>query len=62
MTAPGTTIITTGESKTLNTIALGLGLVVGVLTVYYLVTQTKLIKMQIAKHEADKSKHLKLTQ
>lgn len=42
------------KNQTLNAIALVTTIVVGGITIYYLVHQTKLLKLQIEKHEAER--------
>lgn len=53
------TVAVSHRNQTLNGIAIGLTIAVGVFTIYYLYNQTKLVKLQIDKHEADKEKHIK---
>ena len=55
MIGVSTHIATLHRNQTLNAIAIGVTIVVGGFTIYYLVHQTKLLKMQIAQHEAKRN-------
>lgn len=54
MVGVGTHIATLHRNQTLNAIAIGVTIIAGGFTIYYLVHQTKLLKLQIAQHEAKK--------
>lgn len=49
------TVAAIHRNQTLNAIAICVTIAVGGFTIYYLVHQTKLLKMQIDKHEADRN-------
>jgi len=51
------TIAAVQKNQTLNALAIGITIVVGGFTIYYLVHQTRLLKLQIDKHEAEQNKH-----
>jgi hypothetical protein len=51
MVGVGAHITTLHRNQTLNAIALGVTIVVGGFTIYYLMHQTKLLKLQISQHE-----------
>lgn len=55
MQATSPSIATIHKNQSLNAIAILVTIAVGSLTLYYLYHQTKLIKMQIDKHEAEKN-------
>jgi hypothetical protein len=50
------TIAAIHKNQTLNALAIGITIIVGGFTIYYLVHQTKLLKLQIDKHEAEQNK------
>jgi hypothetical protein len=53
----GPTIITTSDSKAINVIAVTLAITVSVITIYYLLHQTKLVKLQLAEHKNSPNGH-----
>ena len=55
MQASTPSIAAISKNQTLNAVAIVVTIAVGSLTLYYLYHQTKLIKMQIDKHEAQKN-------
>jgi hypothetical protein len=55
MTGVSSHIAALHKNQTLNAIALVTTIVVGGFTLYYLMHQTKLLKLQIEKHEAERN-------
>ena len=56
-----TSVAASHKNQALNAIALLSGIVVAGFTIYYLVHQSKLLKLQIAAHENDQTLHTKPT-
>ncbi len=58
MTHPsGPTVITTTDNRAVNLIAVTLAITVSVITIYYLLHQTKLVKIQLDEHKNKPNGH-----